>query len=333
MFQENFRSLLYFAVLPRKSLTNKLQLLKSSQTNVPLLATSTGSPPTLPPSVELAYRKKCIELKRRMSEVEETNDVYRLRKVRLTRGIRKMRLERAILLETLGKRMRKHGADGVNGVYDDESEGSSEGPPTPQEKPLRSKRGHRRPAASPRSASIHRPNHPAPTPHLQPHSSFSTPIAPHPGPSPFQHTNGNTLPAHNGPSPTVAVAPVLPPPPIQPPPTVDLFVDHVITVEIPSHPQIHPQTLSAPDAHGYALSLWWQLSQSDRDEWEVRGQEVQAQWRLEMGAWEEMRKRWEGVHGDASSVWDEDMDVEMERERGRNVKEEAGEGGFTAVNN
>lgn len=84
-------------------------------------------PPTLPPSVEEAYRKKCIELKRRMTEVEQSNDSFRLRKTRLLRGIRKMRLERTILLDILGKRMRKNGA---NGVYDSDSEGSSEGPPT-----------------------------------------------------------------------------------------------------------------------------------------------------------------------------------------------------------
>lgn len=89
-------------------------------------------PPTLPPSVEEAYKKKCIELKRRMNEVEESNDAFRLRKVRLMRGIRKMRLERAFLLDILGKRMRKNGAgtNGLHGIYDEESEGSSDGPPT-----------------------------------------------------------------------------------------------------------------------------------------------------------------------------------------------------------
>lgn len=89
-------------------------------------------PPTLPPSVEEAYKKKCIELKRRMNEVEESNDAFRLRKIRLMRGIRKMRLERAFLLEILGKRMRKNvaGTNGFHGIYDEESDGSSDGPPT-----------------------------------------------------------------------------------------------------------------------------------------------------------------------------------------------------------
>lgn len=67
-----------------------------------------------------------------MTEVEESNDAFRLRKIRLTRAIRKMRLERAYLLETLGKRMKKSngGGDELQGFIDDESEGSSEGPPT-----------------------------------------------------------------------------------------------------------------------------------------------------------------------------------------------------------
>lgn len=89
-------------------------------------------PPALPPSVEEAYKKKCIELKRRVNEVEASNDEFRLRKVRLTRGIRKMRLERAFLLEILSKRMKKAGPGiaGLNEAYDEESDGSSEGPPT-----------------------------------------------------------------------------------------------------------------------------------------------------------------------------------------------------------
>ena len=86
-------------------------------------------PPVLPPSVEEAYKKKCIELKRRLTEVEESNDAFRLRKVRLNRAIRKMRLERALLLENLGKRMRKNG-NRENGAFDEDSEGSSDQPPT-----------------------------------------------------------------------------------------------------------------------------------------------------------------------------------------------------------
>ncbi|PSK35065.1 hypothetical protein C1H76_3417 [Elsinoe australis] len=65
---------------------------------------STANTP-LPPSVEKAYYRKCIELKRRLNEVEEANDAARLRRTRLDRAILKMRLERAFLLEQLGRRM------------------------------------------------------------------------------------------------------------------------------------------------------------------------------------------------------------------------------------
>ncbi|KAI9826401.1 MAG: hypothetical protein M1832_000318 [Thelocarpon impressellum] len=108
-------------------------------------------PASLPPSVEQNYRRKCIELKRRMNEVDENNDAYRLRKIRLNRGIMKLRLERAFMLEQLAKRTSTNVED---------SEGSPSPPPTvgllgrpggarlsvqPKEKPLRIKRGHRRP--------------------------------------------------------------------------------------------------------------------------------------------------------------------------------------------
>ncbi|PMD40534.1 hypothetical protein L207DRAFT_512005 [Hyaloscypha variabilis F] len=93
-------------------------------------------PPELPPSVEAAYRKKCIQLKQRMNEVEEANDAARLRLARLNRSIQKLRLERAFLLEQLAKRTSTNVED---------SEGSPSPPPTPKEKPLRTKRGHRKP--------------------------------------------------------------------------------------------------------------------------------------------------------------------------------------------
>ena len=97
----------------------------------PLVVEGTENTP-LPPSVEEAYRRKCIDLKQRTKEVEESNDAARIRKERLNRGIRKMRLERAFLLEMLGKRMKKTGvaADGTQLFYESESDGSSEGPPT-----------------------------------------------------------------------------------------------------------------------------------------------------------------------------------------------------------
>lgn len=67
--------------------------------------------------MEKAYYRKCIELKRRLNEVEAANDEAKLRRVRLDRGIMKMRLERAYLLDELRKRMEANV---------DESEGSGE---------------------------------------------------------------------------------------------------------------------------------------------------------------------------------------------------------------
>ncbi|KUI59844.1 High mobility group protein B3 [Cytospora mali] len=94
-------------------------------------------PPALPPSVEEAYRRKCLQLKQRTMEVEEANDAARLRLTRLQRQVEKLRIERAFLLEQIAKRTSTNVED---------SEGSPSPPPTPQEKPLRSKRGHRKPS-------------------------------------------------------------------------------------------------------------------------------------------------------------------------------------------
>lgn len=88
----------------------------------------------LPPSVEVAYYRKCIELRRRIHDIEENNDGTRLRIKRLHRAITKMRLERAFLLEQLHKHMEYNV---------DDSDRSSSLPPTPTDKPLRSKRSHR----------------------------------------------------------------------------------------------------------------------------------------------------------------------------------------------
>ncbi|KAL2271437.1 hypothetical protein VTJ83DRAFT_808 [Remersonia thermophila] len=99
------------------------------------MAPASSIPPPLPPSVEEAYRRKCIQLKQRTSEVEEANDAARLRLARLKRQVEKMRLERAFLLEQLAKRTSTNVED---------SDGSPSPPPTPKEKPLRVKRGHRK---------------------------------------------------------------------------------------------------------------------------------------------------------------------------------------------
>ena len=64
----------------------------------------------LPPAVEEAYRKKCVELERRIAKAEESNDAYRLRKPRPQRDIRKSRLERAFFQEILDTTSMKSGS-------------------------------------------------------------------------------------------------------------------------------------------------------------------------------------------------------------------------------
>jgi hypothetical protein len=81
----------------------------------------------------MAYYRKCIALKRRLTAVELANDAFKLRRVRLDRAVMKMRLERAFLLDELRRRT----------DYDVEaSDGSGdEGLATPpQDRPQRDKR-------------------------------------------------------------------------------------------------------------------------------------------------------------------------------------------------
>lgn len=57
--------------------------------------------PPLAPSQELAYRKKCIDLRRRLTEIEQHNDTIRSRINRERAFHDKARLNRAILLQHL----------------------------------------------------------------------------------------------------------------------------------------------------------------------------------------------------------------------------------------
>ncbi|KAF1808237.1 hypothetical protein P152DRAFT_462729 [Eremomyces bilateralis CBS 781.70] len=102
----------------------------SSATVQQIKGVTANSP--LPPSVEYAYYQKCIALKRRINEIEDSNDTVRLRKARVSRAILKMRLERALLLEQLQKRMEHNPDDsdrtdsppptnGIDGADADES--------------------------------------------------------------------------------------------------------------------------------------------------------------------------------------------------------------------
>ncbi|KAM5447057.1 hypothetical protein MaudCBS49596_006238 [Microsporum audouinii] len=131
-----------------------------------------------PPSIEAAYKRKCIALKKRLNEVEAHNEAMRLRNAQGIRYIQKMRLESCILLERLSVLMGMADGSGrgesevtsramalVNesgsmvdeehsksrskragedlDALGDESDGSSGHPPTPQERPLRLKKSRK----------------------------------------------------------------------------------------------------------------------------------------------------------------------------------------------
>ncbi|KAJ5973037.1 uncharacterized protein N7479_002955 [Penicillium vulpinum] len=127
-------------------------------------------PPANPPSVEIAYKRKCIALKKRLAEVEAENEIMRTRNRRGSQYIQKMRLETCMLLERLTKvtgmadeakagaanpelraraaAMMNPAQGGAGVLLEDDTEGSSdEQPRTPEERPLRVKRSRKSNAA------------------------------------------------------------------------------------------------------------------------------------------------------------------------------------------
>ncbi|EXJ70336.1 uncharacterized protein A1O5_06404 [Cladophialophora psammophila CBS 110553] len=160
----------------------------------------------LAPTQELAYRKKCIQLKRRLAEIESNNDATRKRIIQETEHVQKMRLLRAILLNHLqeimtapakkltpeqldkigvlangGGNLAELAGSGVvpelqrsrpegEGLLDDSSEASDEDEPEPVERPERRKR-----TIIPRAPNMYQHST---LPNLAPASSFS-PVPPH----------------------------------------------------------------------------------------------------------------------------------------------------------
>lgn len=64
---------------------------------------TTSLPSSNPPSVEIAYKRKSIALKKRLNEVESENELMRVRNKRGWKYVQKMRLESCMLLERLAK--------------------------------------------------------------------------------------------------------------------------------------------------------------------------------------------------------------------------------------
>jgi len=82
----------------------------------------------LPPSVEAAYYRKCIELKRRVEEIESNNDKYRSAINRHASAIKRLRGERAFLIDTI---VRETGTKPATGNSNQPASDDSESiPPT-----------------------------------------------------------------------------------------------------------------------------------------------------------------------------------------------------------
>jgi hypothetical protein len=89
----------------------------------------------LPPSIESAYYKKAIELKKRVLEIEANNDTKRMNLQRVNRDVKKLRMERALLIEMIRNGMTQVPA------HDGSEESEDEAPPSPPVmKPTRMKR-------------------------------------------------------------------------------------------------------------------------------------------------------------------------------------------------
>ncbi len=57
-----------------------------------------------PESEDVKYKQKCKDLKRRIQEIEDHNDVVTIKIARAKRAVQRLRLERAFLLEKLEER-------------------------------------------------------------------------------------------------------------------------------------------------------------------------------------------------------------------------------------
>ena len=345
-----------------------------------LLVKGETAPAPLPPSVEAAYKKKCIQLKKRLNEIEADNASKRIRMDRNKRFIEKMRLEQAIMLEHLGKIQQKKGLtpEGLP-VYDfdaddPDSEGSSEGPPTvrtppqyyppqphhqqtagpdqhsqPNEKPLRSKRSHRRALPSPPPGVLASYN---PTPNMHQHlQQWDRPYAfPQPTDHDIESLRNFTVEFDPNPyqPPHIAYSPTYP----------GTFRDHnanpLTEFETWMSHCLHTlpdefMHLSQDEKVGKALWAWERLvGETDltrmkneydervgdwyqrRTEWEMAAAEDAA--RARAGRMRTAARGEGGVGGEAGLRRGEELKVEEEGEGEGDEDMGRGRGGFTAVN-
>ncbi|KAL2156362.1 hypothetical protein VTH82DRAFT_1107 [Thermothelomyces myriococcoides] len=227
------------------------------------MAPASSVPPALPPSVEEAYRRKCIQLKQRTNEVEEANDAARLRLARLKRQVEKMRLERAFLLEQLAKRTSTNVED---------SDGSPSPPPTPKDKPLRIKRGHRKPSAFPANldaATSVNASTPGSTTFISQNRLLQSPKLDAQSTA-KQGEGSKTNGAHKG-------------APKMPGSAFDLYCDEI-------RPSLQEKAKPSDDVEEMLSKGWKELPDSQREEYQARADRQMAEYKKQKEAYDEEAK-------------------------------------------
>ncbi|KAK4230842.1 hypothetical protein QBC38DRAFT_9556 [Podospora fimiseda] len=234
------------------------------------MAPGPAIPPPLPPSVEEAYRRKCVQLRTRTLEVEAENEAAVLRLTRLQRQVDKMRLERAFLLEQLAKRTSTNVED---------SEGSPSPPPTPKEKPLRLKRGHRKASILPDINA---------TTSIAGGSSTGGPAG-----STFinQHTHNTQSPLSDAfstqPTNGLYSNSRLGPPPREPPSAFNMYCDANRT----SMTEKAEEANDGTTVEDRLASGWKALEESKKEEFVSQADEAMATYKTNKVAWDEAREK------------------------------------------
>ncbi|RMZ89186.1 hypothetical protein DV736_g3581, partial [Chaetothyriales sp. CBS 134916] len=249
----------------------------------------------LAPSQETAYRKKCIQLKRRLQEIEANNDATRRRIEREKQHIQKMRLNRAILLNHLKLIMEapskklspeqlaeigviangaSHPADFIadqdgrrlrdgQGLLDDSSDQSEE-EPEPAERPERRRRNN--PAQPAHGESIMSTN-PAP-------QAPAAPAGPAASSSVYPSSGQSAL-ANIGQSQSNSFAQTAPPlnsePPVRPDVPFKQFTDHM-------RPQLEADNYDPEQIDSRIHSEWEGLSPDNRRLWDDRYHDQMAEY-------------------------------------------------------
>lgn len=229
--------------------------------------------------------------------MEEANDAARLRLARLKRQVEKMRLERAFLLEQLAKRTSTNVEDSdgspsppptVSSLLDnrDSGHGHTHSPPTrttivdaipssppqPKDKPLRIKRGHRKPSAFPANldaATSVNASTPGSTTFISQNRLLQSPKLDAQSTA-KQGEGSKTNGAHKG-------------APKMPGSAFDLYCDEI-------RPSLQEKAKPSDDVEEMLSKGWKELPDSQREEYQARADRQMAEYKKQKEAYDEEAK-------------------------------------------